>query len=74
MVFAFGSIAGRFGWIALDAIKSAAVASVAAAPPPAQLKSVCTGGQLEADKTLQCPYPQTHCKSVNADGTLACED
>ena len=50
MVFAFGSIAGRFGWIALDAIKSAAVASVAAAAPP------------------------THCKSVNADGTLACEE
>lgn len=94
MVFAFGSIAGRFGWIALDAIKSAAVASAAAALPPAQLKSVCTGkgdgtfcsdtfmgfaftckgGQLEADKTLQCPYPQTHCKSVNADGTLTCED
>jgi hypothetical protein len=94
MVFAYGSIAGRFGWIALDAIKSAAVASAAAAPPPAQLKSVCTGkadgpfcsdtfmgfaftckgGQLEADKTLQCPYPQTHCKSVNADGTLSCED
>jgi hypothetical protein len=94
MVFAFGSIAGRFGWIALDAIKSAAVASPAAAPPPAQFKSVCTGkgdgtfcsdtfmgfaftckgGELEADKTLQCPYPQTHCKSVNADGTLTCED
>lgn len=34
----------------------------------------CKGGELEADKTLQCPYPQTHCKSVNADGTLTCDD
>jgi hypothetical protein len=92
MVFAFGSIAGRFGWVALDAIKSAAV--VADPPPPALASSLCDGkpdgtacsdtfnmyavtckgGQLEPEKTLTCPYPQTHCKSVNADGTIACDD
>ena len=92
MVFAFGSIAGRFGWIALDAIKSAAV--VAAAPAPAPPSSICTGkadgtfcsdtftmyaftckgGQLDPAKTLKCPFPQTQCRSVNADGTLTCDD
>lgn len=41
MVFAFGWIAGRFGWIALDAIKSSAVAK--SAPPPAPASSVCDG-------------------------------
>ncbi|MDB5217345.1 MAG: hypothetical protein JWO86_5272 [Myxococcaceae bacterium] len=39
MVFAFGSIAGRFGWVALDAIKSAAV--VADARAPALVSSLC---------------------------------
>jgi hypothetical protein len=92
MVFGYGSIAGRFGWIALDAIKSAVV--VAATPAPAPASSVCDGkgdttfcsdtfkmyaftckgGELQTDKTQQCPFPKGTCTSIAADGTPVCDD
>lgn len=94
MVFAYGSIAGRFGWIALDAIKSAAVVAAAPAPVPVPASSACDGkgdttfcsdtfkmyaftckgGQLETDKTQQCPFPKATCISIAADGTPICGD
>lgn len=85
MVFAFGSIAGRFGWIALDAIK---IGDVDPTPPSAcagkpdatycdEVATIfgyaCKGGVVV--KSLQCPAPFTHCKGPSADGTaLDCDN
>lgn len=87
MVFAYGSVNGRFGWLALAAIKKGAADATPTQPP-----SVCDGkpdgtycsehfslygytckaGTVVA--SLTCPPPNTNCKGPSPDGkSLVCD-
>lgn len=84
MVFAYGSVKGRFGWAALDAMKTGT--PVSGGGGNAGLDGYCTGkpdgtycnenasnlGYIckagEIDKPLQCPAPLTTCTGPTPDG------
>lgn len=86
MVFAYGSMEGRFGWVALAAIKVGSVTAAPAAPPSAcdgkpdgtfcsdlfpMYGFTCRGGALVT--ALECPAPYTKCTGPSPDGrSLAC--
>ncbi|MDB4934311.1 MAG: hypothetical protein JWP87_1283 [Labilithrix sp.] len=89
MVFAYGSVNGRFGWIALAAIKQG---SIAAAPLPAPAASLCgdkADGTYCSDQfplygyicrsgkvvtALECQAGATKCTGPAADGaSLVCD-
>ena len=74
MVFAYGSIAGRFGWLALDAIKSGNVVSVAA--PRAEVASgtpsVCDGKPNGTACSDVFPNEAHTCRDGQLIESLAC--
>lgn len=88
ILFAYGSVGSRFGWVALDAIKTGKVST----SPTAGLDGYCTGkpdgtycnenasilgyvcrgGQV--DHALRCAPPNTVCTGPSADGAeLVCK-